>query len=176
MTETIADPPLPSCHPLFPRFGIEEYQLLDPDPLLPRAQARAKRSSGNPGGRPRGMPDPRRRNRSCGPAAGRAGAVGSARPQTASVAAPRRATLAAADRCHRPGGASRDRPGVTADGRGCSTSAVDGLAAVARGDIAPDEAAHIAERAEVRLCAARRVARLMRRPAHQTNSVRTPLG
>jgi len=50
------------------------------------------------------------------------------------------------------------------------------LAAVARGDIAPAEAAHIAERAEARLRAARRHARLERRPAYETGRVRTPRG
>jgi hypothetical protein len=36
-------------YPLFSRAGIVEYQLLDPDPLLPRARGReAKGSSGKP--------------------------------------------------------------------------------------------------------------------------------
>jgi len=46
------------------------------------------------------------------------------------------------------------------------------LAGVARGDIAPAEAAYIAERAEARLRAARRVARMERRPARETGPVR----
>jgi hypothetical protein len=50
------------------------------------------------------------------------------------------------------------------------------LAAVARGDIAPAEAAHIAERAEARLRAARRVARMELRSARETGPVRTPRG
>ena len=50
------------------------------------------------------------------------------------------------------------------------------LAAIARGESAPAEAAHIAERADTRLRAARCLARLERRPAHGTGPLRTPPG
>src|SRR5256714_11223825 len=67
-----------ACSPLLPEAGIQEFQLLDPDPIPSRAGARprnaaqrdaardakgrfAKGHSGNPKGRPRGIRNPRRR-------------------------------------------------------------------------------------------------------------------
>ena len=65
MPEIVADPLLASCYHLFSRSGIEESQSLGPDPFLPRgrdARGRfAEGSSGNPRGRPRGLPNPKRR-------------------------------------------------------------------------------------------------------------------
>src|SRR5207245_5513577 len=58
-------PPDPACHLLFSGAGMMESQLLGPDRFSPRARdARgrfARGSSGNPPGRPPGIPTPKRR-------------------------------------------------------------------------------------------------------------------
>jgi len=57
MPEIVADPPTPSCYHLFSGAGIQEFQLLGPDPFC---FVRAMRAGGSPreapairaGGRP----------------------------------------------------------------------------------------------------------------------------
>ena len=164
MPTIVADPPAPSCYRLHSGTGIEESQQLGPDPFLPRARdARgrfAKGSSGNPRGRPPGIPNPRRRIPDL-----------VARPLSA------RALLDLLDRkphLLRPLAEQLLPPPASFDpaehlgidlnsvrtAEDCRQVLATVLAAIARGEIAPAEGARIAERVWARLRGARRHARL----------------
>ena len=180
MPEIVADPLSPSCCRLFRRSGIEEYQPLGPDLLLPRARRVRTFREGKlrqPAGAAARHPQSQAAGaRPCCPADDRAGAVGSDRPQASSVAAARRATLAAASRFDRPGGASGDRSVVVARGRGFFAGADQRSdrdraarsrpprARISQVGWMPGDAWARAPHGLVR--------RLMRRPAIQTSSVR----
>ena len=171
MPEMVKDPSDPSCcHcPLLSGPGIEEYQSLSPDPSLPRARdARgrfAKGRSGNPRGRPRGIPNPRRRVPDLVALPLSAQALSDLldrkphllRPLAAQILPP---PLVAIDPTERLG---TDLSSLrTADDFRQVLPTV--LAAVARGEIPPAEAARIARRrVRARLRALRQLARFVGR-------------
>ena len=171
MPDKVKDPSDPSCcHcPLLSGPGIEEYQSLSPDPSLPRARdARgrfAKGRSGNPRGRPRGIPNPKRRVPDLVARPLSAQALSDLldrkphllRPLAAQILPP---PLVAIDPTERLG---IDLSSLrTADDFRQVLPTV--LAAVARGEIPPAEAARIARRrVRARLRALRQLARFVGR-------------
>jgi hypothetical protein len=64
-SKSLAESPSQRCNSAVPGFGIEQFQSVDPDLFLPHTRDRrgrfAKGSSGNSRGRPRGIPNPKRR-------------------------------------------------------------------------------------------------------------------
>src|SRR6266436_10299377 len=174
MPEIAADPPSPCCSPLLYRPGIQQSQLLAPDPLLPRARGArgrfAKGSSGNPRGRPPGIRNPKRRvpdlvARPLSPQAllnllERKPDL--LRPLAAQVLPPPRAATDPAERL----GIDLSSLRTVEDFRQVLVTV---MTAVARGQIAPAEAARVARRVRARSRALRRCARLTRRLARKAS-------
>jgi Family of unknown function (DUF5681) len=169
MSEIVADPPAAACYRLFPEPAIEESQPLGSDLFLPRARdARgrfAKGSSGNPRGRPPGIPNPKRRVPDL-----------VARPLSAQALSD---LLARKPHLLRPLAKQLLPPRASFDpakhlgidlksvrtAEDCRQVLTTVLAAIARGEIAPSEGARLAERVQARLRAVRRHARVARRLA-----------
>jgi hypothetical protein len=184
----IADPPPLCCYLLHSGTGIEESQSLAPDlfsPLARNAHARGRSGrfatghSGNPAGRPPGIPNPKRRLPDLRARPLSPEALSDflkrkpwlLRPLAAQFLPPAR-RIDPAERLGLDLGSLH-----TAEDFQRVLSSV--LAAVSQGEIAPAEAARIARRVRSRLRALRRLQRLARRAArlaNKTDPVRPPLG
>jgi len=168
MTAILADPPDPPCYPLFSKPGIEGYQSLGPDPFPSRARAArgrfARGSSGNPRGRPRGIPNPKRRVPDLVARKLSAQALSDfldrkphlLRALAVQILPPRLASIDPAERLGIDLSSLRTMDDVQQTLR-------TAWAAVSRGEIAPAEGARIARRVRSRLRMLRRLARLQRR-------------
>jgi hypothetical protein len=180
MPETVADPPQLSCFPLLSKGGIQQSQSLDPDPSSPRARGPrgrfAKGSSGNPGGRARGIRNPKRRVPDLVARPLGAQALSKLldrkphllRPLAMQLLPPPLTLIDPAERL----GIDLSSLRTVDDFRELPPTV---LTAIARGAIAPAEGARIARRVRARLRAIRRRTRFERRLAHQTGPVQTPL-
>ncbi len=166
MPDFVADPLMPSCCHLFPASGIQQSQSLGPDPSSSRARGAggrfAKGSSGNPRGRPRGIPNPKRRvpDLVARPRPLSAQALSDLidrrpdllRPLAEQLLPPPLAAINPADRLGIDLASLRKA-------EDCRRALSTVLTALSRGEIAPADAARIAGSARARLRTVRRLAR-----------------
>ena len=170
MPDVVVDLPEPYCSLLLSESGIQESQLLGPDPFSSRARdARgrfAKGNSGNPHGRPRGIRNPSRRVPDLVARPLSAQAMSHLldrkpyllRPLAVQLLPPPRKPIDPADRL----GIDLSSLHTAEDLRELLPKV---LAAIARGAITPAEGARLARRARTRLRAVRRFSRLASRAA-----------
>jgi hypothetical protein len=125
-----ADAPSLSCSLLLSESGIQGSQSLGPNLSSPRARDGrgrfAKGSSGNPGGRPRGIRNPRRRAPDLVARPLGAQALSKLLDGKPHLLRPLAMQLLPPPHFDRSGGASRDRPVVVAHGRGFPAGAAQG--------------------------------------------------
>jgi hypothetical protein len=172
----ITDPPAVRCSSLHSERGIEESQTLAPDLFSSGAPARegngrfAKGHSGNPAGRPRGIPNPKRRVPDLRALPRDPEALSDflrrkpwlRRPLLAQLLPPARAT----DPAERLG-ISVEKLRTAADFQRAMQTV---CSAVAAGEVGPREAGRLARRVRTQMRALRRLARIQRRLARPAGS------
>lgn len=165
MPKITADPPDASCYLLFSRGRIQESQELGPDPWARDARGRfAKGSSGNPRGRPRGIPNPKRRvpDLAARPLSMQALVdLISRRPHLLRPLAAQ--LLPPPLRAKDPAALLEIYSSPLRSAEDCRRVLSIVLAAVARGEITPGDGVRIARQVHTRLCAVRRLAQSERR-------------
>ncbi len=164
MPEIVADSPAPSCYRLLPETGIEQSQRVDPDPFLARARDGrgrfAKGSSGNPRGRPPGIPNPRRRVPDLVARPLSARALSDLLDRKPHLLRPLAEQLLPPPLSFDPA----ERLGIDLNSlrtaEDCRRVLSTVLAAIGRGEVSAAEGARVAKRVRGRLRAARRLARV----------------